>query len=82
LFADRLIKHFAKIEGDAAYGMLCISCHEYIFLIDFILYLCCSGWFHISMEIDFVTHCHLMIFERNIIILMVRTYDDDDDEDV
>jgi hypothetical protein len=28
---------------------------EYFFLIDSILYLCRSGWFCISMEIDFVT---------------------------
>jgi hypothetical protein len=42
--------------------LLYILSHEYIFLIEFILYLCCSGWFHISIEVDFVTHCHVVIF--------------------
>jgi hypothetical protein len=40
--------------------MLFISRHVSIFLIDFILYLCRSSWFR--MEIDFVTHCHVVIF--------------------
>jgi hypothetical protein len=39
-----------------------ISSHEHFFLIDFILYLCRSGWFRISMEIHFVTHCHVVTF--------------------
>jgi hypothetical protein len=43
-------------------GMLYIPSYEYFFLIDFILYLCHSGWFRISMEIDFVTHYHVVIF--------------------
>ena len=42
--------------------MLHIPSHEYFILIDFIVYLCHSGWFRISMEIDFVTHCHVISF--------------------
>jgi hypothetical protein len=33
-----------------------ILSHEYLFLIDFILYLCRSGWFHITLEMDFIIH--------------------------
>jgi hypothetical protein len=36
--------------------MLYIPSHEYFLLIDHILYLCRSGWFRISMEIDFIIH--------------------------
>jgi hypothetical protein len=42
--------------------MLYIPSHKFFFLIDSILYLCRTGWFRISMEIDFVTHCHVVIF--------------------
>jgi hypothetical protein len=40
---------------------LLLAVINYFFLIDTILYLCRSGWFHISMEIDFITHCHVVI---------------------
>jgi hypothetical protein len=46
-------------EVDNFFVLLCIlyiPSHEYNFLIDFILYLCLSGWFCISKEIDIVTH--------------------------
>jgi hypothetical protein len=36
--------------------MLYIPSHEYLFLFDFILYLCLSSWFRISTEIDFGSH--------------------------
>jgi hypothetical protein len=42
--------------------ILFIPSHEYIFLIDLILYSCRSHWFRISMEIDSLTHCHVTIF--------------------
>jgi hypothetical protein len=41
--------------------MLYIPSHEYFFLIDSILYLYRSGWFVISMEIDFVTHMEFLL---------------------
>jgi hypothetical protein len=36
--------------------------HEYIFLIDFILYLCRFWLVRINMEIDFITHCYVVIY--------------------
>jgi hypothetical protein len=51
-FINILLQHISYIPS-----------HEYFFLIDSILYLCRSGWFRrISMEIDFVTHCHVVFF--------------------
>jgi hypothetical protein len=38
------------------------ECNRCLYLIDFILYPYRSGWFRISMEIEFVTHCHVVIF--------------------
>jgi hypothetical protein len=38
-----------------------IPSHEYFFLINSILCLCRSGWFHVRMETDFITHCHVII---------------------
>jgi hypothetical protein len=50
------------VEPIGGICMLYIPSHEYLFLMDSILYLCLSGWFCISMEIDFVTLCHVVIF--------------------
>jgi hypothetical protein len=59
--AKRFYDQAAEVDTDARsvfvlHYMLYIPSHKYFFLIDFILYLCYSGWFRISMEIDFVTH--------------------------
>jgi hypothetical protein len=69
LIDDTIIRHENqpnKAFTDRSKRMILHSfyCHVSNYLIDFILYSCCSDWFR--MEIDFVTrfvtHCLVVIF--------------------